>query len=111
LSLLGVIIGWLRYASNTGVPFFAPIAFRSWCWISDKYALERIMLLHMWIIIVCFVLFGFYIHIIYTVKQVTSGGAENKSSKAALKRANIVKKKKNDWISNSLFYWSTTVSF
>jgi len=89
-TLLFDIIAWLRYAA-TSVPIFTPVGFHSWCWMSEKYPVERMMLHYTWILLICFLLFGFYVHIIYSLNQKAKRQGNKTQSSAAKKKHNEAK--------------------
>jgi len=67
-SILFIVIGWIRYG-ETGVPFYTPVGWNSWCWISDQYPAERLGMLYALLFIECLVLFCLYIHIIIALSK------------------------------------------
>jgi len=51
--LLFVFCGFMRQVV-TGDPFYTPVGFDSWCWISESFPVERMMLHYTWIFVVFF---------------------------------------------------------
>jgi len=98
VSILFACIGWMRYAA-TGVPFYTPVGFRSWCWINEAYPVDRMMLHYAWIFLICFYMFCLYILL---------GRYLHTHSKNAPNEREVKKKKKidlqSDWISDCVFY-------
>jgi len=89
LSSLFTIIGEL-IAVSTGIPIYIPVGFDSWCWISTFYNIERFMLHYTWIILICFILFFLYFHIMVTLNKseteaLAVGSDKEKKKKLALK--------------------------
>jgi len=79
LSIIFCIIGELRSLAIK-MPIYVPIGFKSWCWISEKFPLERLMIHYTWIFLICFCLFVFYFHIMITLNT-SNPDAESMSSK------------------------------
>jgi len=67
-AVLLVIVGWIRYAVD-GHDFYTPIGFRSYCWIHEHYANDRIGLLYGWLFLAVLLLFILYAHVIYTLTR------------------------------------------
>jgi len=72
------IIGEIRGAV-AGFPIYTPVGFKAWCWIHERYSLERLMIHYTWIILICFLLFVIYIHIMITLCR---SGADSLSGKS-----------------------------
>jgi len=63
-----MIMGWAIYYI-TKVPYYTPVGFNSWCWVSESYPIERITFTYGWLILFSIVLFFLYFHIIITLRH------------------------------------------
>jgi len=75
VSIVGVsvsfcVIGQIK-SSVIGIQIYDPVGFKAWCWIGDAFALERIVLHYLWIMVICFILFVLYINITITLNRTT----------------------------------------
>jgi len=80
LPIIFCVIGEIK-ALILDIPIYTPVGFRSWCWISEQYPIERLMLHYTWILLICFILFCLYIHIFITLSKdtnIASSGGEDK---------------------------------
>jgi len=87
------IIGEIK-ALTAGFPIYTPIGFQAWCWVNEKYYLERLMIHYTWIILICCFLFVIYIHIMITLYQAGkidsfNGGSKDKDDKKKLAKKMI----------------------
>jgi hypothetical protein len=92
-SILLCIIGEIR-AAVAGYPIYTPVGFKAWCWVNERYSLERLMIHYTWIILICFLLFVIYIHIMITLYRAGkldsfSGGSKEKDDKKKLAKKMI----------------------
>jgi len=88
--ILFSVIGWIRYRAIPDQPLYTAVGFRSWCWISESYPTERMMIHHTWIFLICFTLFILYIHVIITIKKIVA--ESDQANTIFLRRANFAKK-------------------
>eukprot|EP01124_Arcella_intermedia_P015669 TRINITY_DN22231_c0_g1_i1.p1 TRINITY_DN22231_c0_g1~~TRINITY_DN22231_c0_g1_i1.p1 ORF type:complete len:196 (+),score=31.18 TRINITY_DN22231_c0_g1_i1:339-926(+) len=59
-AVIGLLI------AEPGYPFYEPLLYGSWCWISSHYTLHRFVLHYLWIFIICLYLFITYSIVAYT---------------------------------------------
>uniref|UniRef100_A0A6B2LC25 G-protein coupled receptors family 1 profile domain-containing protein n=1 Tax=Arcella intermedia TaxID=1963864 RepID=A0A6B2LC25_9EUKA len=85
-SLLLALIGFIREKPNK--PFYAPVGYGAWCWISDEYNLERLMLHYIWIFMICLYLFLTY----FLVGFVSCRSKQSVDPSNTAKRAQVIKK-------------------
>jgi hypothetical protein len=92
IPILFAFIAWFRQLA-TGIPIYTPVGFHSWCWVSELYPVERLMLHYTWIFLVCLLLFFLYIYLIVTLRKNTfSNRRPSQAQKAARKKQNLVRK-------------------
>jgi hypothetical protein len=85
-SAIGLcIIGEIKAAVEQ-FPIYTPVGFKAWCWVNERYSLERLMIHYTWIILICFLLFIIYIHIMITLYRAGSDSLTGKSENDKKKR-------------------------
>eukprot|EP01124_Arcella_intermedia_P006783 TRINITY_DN14089_c0_g1_i1.p1 TRINITY_DN14089_c0_g1~~TRINITY_DN14089_c0_g1_i1.p1 ORF type:complete len:308 (-),score=40.76 TRINITY_DN14089_c0_g1_i1:17-940(-) len=57
-----VFIGFMR-GYSTGLNFYVPVGFASWCWISISFPIERMMLEFTWLILISLYMFISYMYV------------------------------------------------